>query len=67
MTSRNATKQRERERERELMMMLRKALAIKLLLKEKKNLLSLLNVLGVQMIDSTVYRMFIALCTAVFL
>ena len=49
------------------MMMLRKALAIKLLLKEKKNLLSILNVLGVKMIYNTVYKMFIALCTVIFL
>ena len=48
-------------------MMLPKALAIKLLPKEKKNLLSILNALCVKMIYSTVYQMFTALCTAVVL
>lgn len=48
-------------------MLLRKALAIKLLLKEKKKLLSVLNVLRVKMIYNTVHKMFIALCTAIFL
>jgi hypothetical protein len=63
VTSRKATKQRGRERE----MMLPKALAIKLLLKEKKNLLSILNVPCVKMIYSTAYQMFTALCTAILL
>jgi hypothetical protein len=67
VTSRNATKQREREGGRVREMTLPKAMAIKLLLKEKKNLLSILNVPCVKMIYNTVYQMFIALCTAMFL
>jgi len=61
VTSRNATKQREREREREIM--LPNALAIKLLLKEKKNLS--INAPCVKMTYTAVYEMFMALCTAI--
>jgi len=57
VTSRNATKQRERE------IMLPNALAIKLLLKEKKNLS--INAPCVKMTYTAVYEMFMALCTAI--